>query len=60
MNEIQTALFVHSTRQGVPASRPTHHTHRARVFRLSRPGVIGTLALLPGDSRTTVIWRSSR
>ena len=60
MLELHAALFVHKTRQGVHEYRPTHHTHSARVFRVSRPGAIGTLELLPGDSRTTVLWRSSR
>ena len=60
MNEIHTALFVHETRQGAQAYRPTAHTHSVRVFRLNRPGVIGTLELLPGDSRMSVVWRSSR
>ena len=60
MNEIHTVLFLHEARQGRPASRPTHHSHSARVFRLSRPGVTGTLAQLPGDSRMKVVWRSNR
>jgi hypothetical protein len=60
MNEIQAALALHETRQGAQAYRPTRHTHNARVFRLSRPGGIGTLALLPGDVRMSVVWRSSR
>lgn len=60
MIEIHTALVLHETRQGAGAHRPTRHTHSARVFRLSRPGGIGTLALLPGDVRMSVVWRSNR
>lgn len=60
MNEMMTAFVVHESRGGAQAHRPTRHTHDARVFRLSRPGAIGTLALLPGDSRMSVVWRSNR
>ena len=60
MNEIHAALVLHEARQGAQARRPTRHTHSAHVFRLSRPGLTGTLAQLPGDSRMSVVWRSSR
>ncbi|SFJ42703.1 hypothetical protein SAMN05216561_13025 [Nocardioides psychrotolerans] len=60
MHGIQTALVLHETRQGTQSHRSTHRAHGALVFRLSRPGEIGTLALLPGDSRTSVVWRSNR
>lgn len=61
MNEIHiAALVLHEARQGAQAYRSTHHTHNARVFRLSRPGVTGTLAQLAGDSRMSVVWRSNR
>lgn len=60
MNEIQAALILREMRPGAQARRPTHHTHRARVFRMSRPGLTGTLAQLPGDARMSVVWRSSR
>lgn len=60
MSEINAALFMSQTRQGVDDDGATRHAHSTRVFRLSRPGGIGTLALLPGDSRTTVVWRSNR
>lgn len=60
MHEIHAAFFMFQTRQGAHDDGATRHTHRMRGFRLSRPGGIGTLALLPGDSRTTVVWRSNR
>lgn len=60
MSEINADLFMSQTRQGVHDEGATRRTHSTRVFRLSRPGGIGTLALVPGDSRTTVVWRSNR
>jgi hypothetical protein len=60
MNEIYTAFVVHESRRGAQVHRATRHTHNARVFRLIRPGAIGTLAVLPGDPRMGVIWRSNR
>ena len=60
MNETLIASVLHEARQDAQACRRTHHTHSARLFRLSRPGAIGTLALIPGDSRMSVVWRGSR
>lgn len=61
MSEMSAQLFIHENHRGfVFTEKPGHHSHAHRELSVSRPGRTGRFALLPGEGRTVLIWRSTR